>query len=257
MDSALSQSRFDASLHRSAPLASPVPGGGRLHRPPAPVATPEVWDGYAPECTLGDPEACRKVPLQTVNLKGDDGLYRGIEVGGNEWMALACDVARDSLARGGGPFGAVLLQIDDVSNEVIRYWTHHNHVVSAADPTAHAEVLAVRSACASLGVFHLDAVGREESLLPQPGPLSHAVIYSSAEPCPMCYAAIRWAHLRALYFAATRFDASAPGVDFSDEEIYEDLVTPYSARRLVVRQCTTANSLGAFNLWKRTPHARY
>lgn len=256
MDIALSRSPLDAGLDRCAPLASPVSGDGRLHRPPVAPAGPASWDGFAPECTLADPEACGKVPLQTVNLKGD-GLYRGIEVGGNEWMELACEVARESVTQGGGPFGAVLLQVDDATGEVIRYWTHRNQVVHATDPTAHAEVLAVRSACASLGVFHLGTIRREESRLPQPGPLSHAVIYSSAEPCPMCYAAIRWAHLRALYFAATRFDASAPGVDFSDEEIYDDLATPYASRRLVVRQCTTPNSLGAFNLWKRTPRTRY
>jgi tRNA(Arg) A34 adenosine deaminase TadA len=198
-----------------------------------------------------------EVALRTGGLEGGGGLYRGIEAGGNDWMELACEVAREAVARGGGPFGAVVLQIDDATSEVIRYWTHHNHVVAATDPTAHAEVLALRSACASLGVVHLDSISREDSLLPQPGATSHAVVYSSAEPCPMCYAAIRWAHVRALYFAATRFDASAPGVEFSDEAIYDDLATPYAERSLVVRQCATANALDAFRLWKRVPHARY
>ena len=68
---------------------------------------------------------------------------------------------------------------------------------------------------------------------------SYCVIYSSAEPCPMCYAAIMWARLPYLFFAATRYDSAAQGVNFSDESIYESLAVPYAERAMTVRQCTT------------------
>lgn len=90
-----------------------------------------------------------------------------------------------------------------------------------------------------------------------PSGISYCVIYSSAEPCPMCYSAICWANLQALVFAATRFDAAVEGVNFSDEEIYNELATPYPNRKLKVIPATTGNSLDAFNLWKRSEKTNY
>jgi guanine deaminase len=139
----------------------------------------------------------------------------------------------------------------------LRYWKDHNQVTSTNDPTAHAEIAAVRSACNSLGVFDLGRIAKEKSKLPQPGKWSYCVIYSSVEPCPMCYSAIYWARIPMLFFAATRFDCSVKGVSFSDEEIYDELSKPYSERALKVFQCTTDNSLDAFNLWKRSPKTPY
>lgn len=216
----------------------------------------QPWNGYNPRCRLKHKEECQYVPSQTANIKIGT-IYNGIEHDGDEWMIKASEVARKSVKKDGGPFGALILQIDSESNEVIRYWTNHNRVTSIADPTAHAEVMTIRSACHSLGVFNLGEIHQSESKLPQPSEMSYCVIYSSAEPCPMCYAAICWANLKALMFAATRFDAAVQGVDFSDEHIYNELELPYSKRDLKIMQCTTDNSLDAFNLWKRKEKMEY
>ena len=216
----------------------------------------QPWSGFAPRCTLEDQEECKYYPLQTANIKAN-GIYRKIEVVGDSWMQLACQAARQSVEDKGGPFAAVILQIDDSTDQILRYWVNHNQVTSSNDPTAHAEIMAIRSACASLGVFDLGSIRKEESRLPQAGDESHCVIYSSAEPCPMCYAAICWANIPMLLFAATRFDAAAQGVDFSDEALYEELARPYSQRSVRVYQCTVDNSLDAFNLWKVSPKVQY
>ena len=217
----------------------------------------QPWDGFEPACTLEKKQDCKFFPAQTANIKVQD-VYHGIEKEGDEWMHLACAEALVSLKHGGGPFGAVILQIDDASKRIIRYWANHNQVTAINDPTAHAEVMTIRSACASLGVFNLGCIEKKnQPLLPQPGARSHCVIFSSAEPCPMCYAAICWANLKMLCFGATRFDAAVQGVNFSDEEIYEELSKPYSKRTLKVYQLTVGNSLDAFNQWKRSEKTPY
>ena len=216
----------------------------------------QPWSGYHPECTLEDPEACRSIPVQKANIRASH-IYAGIEVEGDEWMRMACDEARASIDRQGGPFGAVILQIDNDTNRILRYWRNRNQVTAINDPTAHAEVMTIRSACASLGVFNLGCIPGDQSALPQPGATSHCVMYSSTEPCPMCYAAICWANIPMLMFAATRFDAAAPGVHFSDEDIYRELERPYAERKMRVYQCTVDNSLDAFNLWKRSEKTTY
>jgi tRNA(Arg) A34 adenosine deaminase TadA len=180
-----------------------------------------------------------------------------LEVQTNKWMDMACEEAKNSVNCKGGPFGAVIVQIDDQSEEVLRYWRNHNHVTLWNDPTAHAEVTTIRSACQALGVFDLGCIKKDETKLPQPGETSHCEIYSSAEPCPMCFAAICWAGIPALYFAATRYDAAQQGVNFSDEAIYDELNRHYKDRSMKIYQCTTANSLDAFNLWKRSKKIPY
>ena len=243
-------------------LAPPVEVTGQTFDfKPVPVDTTapdyrQPWDGYVPACTLKDQNTCQYYPVQTANIK-TQGIYKGIEVVGDTWMEMACDAAKNSIAESGGPFGAVIVQVDDASNAIIRYWMNHNQVTLINDPTAHAEVMTIRSACASLGVFNLGCIQKEESLLSQPGATSHCVIYSSAEPCPMCYSAICWANIPLLLFAATRFDAAVQGVNFSDEAIYEELAKSYSERNRKVYQCTVGNSLDAFNLWKRSETTHY
>lgn len=184
-------------------------------------------------------------------------IYNGIEIRGDKWIELACEEAVNSVKHGGGPFGALILQIDSNSGRIIRYWVNHNQVTAANDPTAHAEVMAIRSACKSLGVFNLGEIKKEEAVLPQPGNESYCIIYSSGEPCPMCYSAICWAGLKCLYFAATRFDAAMEGVNFSDEKIYNELALPYKERNIAVYKCKTDKSLDAFNLWKITDKIEY
>ena len=243
-------------------LSLPIEVGGEIYdlnsTPMNPESTnyQQAWNGYKPECTLENKAECQLVPIQTANIKHKN-LYRAIEIEGDKWMKLACETAKNSVIEKGGPFGAIVLQIDSETNEIIRYWTNHNQVTSTNDPTAHAEIMTIRSACKSLGVFKLDEIKKEDSQLSQPGELSHCIIYSSTEPCPMCYSAICWAKIPALFFAATRFDSGVKGVDFSDEEIYNELAKPYAERKMIIYQCTTDNSLDAFNLWKRTPNIKY
>jgi len=212
----------------------------------------QLWSGYSPAAHA----SANPYPIQKSNLKHDT-TYSEIEVGYNTWMQMACDEALQSVKSGGGPFGAVILQIDDESNTVIRFWKTHNMVTKCCDPTAHAEVNAIRSACRELGVFNLGVITREQSLLSQQGNTSHCEIYSSTEPCPMCYASICWARIPTLVFAATRFDAAEPGVGFSDLELYEQLDRSYAEHSMIVRQSSCPNSLDAFNLWKRSDVTSY
>jgi tRNA(Arg) A34 adenosine deaminase TadA len=240
----------------------PFPGKGQKYKaPPPPLIKPKYgeyiqpWNGYVPECTRKDKAVCKYLPAQTSNIKTT--IYDGIEVQTNKWMTLACEEAVKSVQCGGGPFGGVIVQIDDETNEVIRYWVQHNHVPQENDPTAHAEMSVVRDACRSLGVLNLGRITKEESRLPQKGLTSHCEIYSAAEPCPMCYSAIYWARIPVLYFAATRYDAAQQGVDFSDQPLYDDICLPYRERKIKTYQCTTDNSLDAFNLWKRSEKRQY
>lgn len=240
--------------------SDPVPVDGKIifKLPPVLATTGayQPWNGYEPPCSLQNPDDCKYVPVQTANIKVNN-IYEGIELSDDSWMRLACDTAHSSVDGKGGPFGAVILQIDKATNQIIRYWANHNQVTLTNDPTAHAEVMTIRSACRSLGVFNLGEINNKDSLLPQPSETSYCVIYSSAEPCPMCYSAICWANIPILLFAATRFDAAVQGVNFSDEEIYEELATAYPSRKTKVYQCTTDNSLDAFNLWKRSNNTAY
>jgi len=184
-------------------------------------------------------------------------MYTDILVEPSRWITEACDEARVSVDAGGGPFGAILIQVDDETNQVLRYWRDHNHVTEYKDPTAHAEVSVIRSACHQLNVYDLGAISRTESRLPQVGETSHCEIYSSCEPCPMCYAAIRWARIPVLVFSATRHEASSPDVGFSDNEVYEDLGKSYRDRGINVYQAVCPGSLEAFEAWKRSGNPRY
>ena len=184
-------------------------------------------------------------------------IYEGIESESNEWIELACEEAILSVKLGGGPFGAVLVQIDDETGDVIRYWKTHNTVTLCSDPTAHAEVNVIRAACNELKVYDLSQIMKDESALKQNCETSHCDIYSSTEPCPMCYSAISWARIPATIFAATRFDAAAPGVEFSDKELYDDFKIHYSKRRMIIRHASLPSSIKPFDLWKNTETKKY
>lgn len=216
----------------------------------------QPWSGYDPECTLKDKDLCKSLPSQTFNLK-PDATYAGVEVGDNKWQAMANAEALISVQNKGGPFGAVILQIDDETHEVIRYWRNHNHVTEWNDPTAHAEVTTIRMACKQLGVFDMGKILKENSKLPQKGATSHCEIYVNGDPCPMCYGAIFWAKIPVVVFGATRFDAAAQGVDFGDAALYGELSTPNIDKTRTVRQSSSPGSLDAFNFWKRTPKTKY
>lgn len=130
-------------------------------------------------------------------------------------------------AKEGGPFGAVIVK----GGKIIA--RGNNQVTSTCDPTAHAEVVAIRRACEALGQFDLRG----------------CVIYSSCEPCPMCLGAIYWARLDALYFANGREDAAKIG--FDDERIYQELPLPIEKRDLWTEHLPSDEALAVFEAWTK------
>ncbi len=184
-----------------------------------------------------------------------NNLYEQIKTSPDDWMKMACAAAADSVRAGGGPFGAVLVHIDDETGKVIRHWVDCNHVAEYSDPTAHAEISVIRQACKELGVFNLHKISYETSKLMQPSTFSHCELYSSCEPCPMCYGAIRWAQISTLSFAMTRFDASEYG--FRDMEIYDELTQSFEKRQLKVNKAEFPQALEAFKLWQIAENIRY
>lgn len=218
---------------------------------------PKKWDGYCPKCTLKNKDECKQRPCQEQNLLVGS-VYQGIQAKGDPWMKMASEEALKSVQNGGGPFGVVILQIDDATGKILRYWINHNHVAEWTDPTAHAEVTTIRTAARELGVLDLGHINKKDSKLPQSSEWSHCVLYSSAESCPMCLSAIYWAGIRQVAFAATRFDAAVKGVDFDDKMIYDELARPYAKRQhMHVVHSNIDNSLDAFNYYKRDNVARY
>jgi len=125
----------------------------------------------------------------------------------------------------GGPFGCVIVKDDEI---IGRGW---NQVLSANDPTAHAEIVAIRNACKKLGSFHLH----------------DCELYASCEPCPMCLAAIYWAQLKMIYFANTRNDANAIG--FNDAFIYDELTLANEYRNVKMIALGRNDALKIFEQW--------
>lgn len=145
-----------------------------------------------------------------------------------QYLERAVALALDNVtSHGGGPFGALIVRQSEVLSESV------NRVTATNDPTAHAEVVAIRKACEKLGSFEL------------PG----CVLYTSCEPCPMCLAAAYWARLDRVYFAASRQDAAAAG--FDDEFLYEELVKPLSERRLPIARMEVEQRCAPFEAWNR------
>lgn len=142
-------------------------------------------------------------------------------------LNLATELATKNVHNGGGPFGAIIVTADG------RVFEGFNRVTANNDPTAHAEVTAIRTACAETGTFDL----------------SGAILYSSCEPCPMCLASSLWARIQAVYFAADRHDAADAG--FDDAAFYEFFDTPVAERSMPVAQLTSDGSshLAPFTAW--------
>lgn len=141
-------------------------------------------------------------------------------------MAEAIKLSRESVKKGGGPFGAVI-----VKNGKIIAGTN-NKVTESNDPTAHAEVSAIRIASKKLETFDL----------------SGCEIYTSCEPCPMCFGAIYWARLDKLYFANTKVDAK--NIGFDDSFIYQEIALPYKKRSIPNIQISREQALEAFKDWE-------
>lgn len=126
----------------------------------------------------------------------------------------------------GGPFGCVIVKGDDIIGR------GHNKVTSSNDPTAHAEVVAIRDACKNLGNYQLD----------------DCEVYTSCEPCPMCLGAIYWARPKVIYFANNREDAAAIG--FDDSMLYEEMKTPLNERKIPVVSLGRHEAIKVFDEWK-------
>jgi len=128
----------------------------------------------------------------------------------------------------GGPFGAVIVK----DGKIIARGA--NEVTSSNDPTAHAEVVAIRNACKELGSFQLEG----------------CEIYTSCEPCPMCLGAIYWARPDKMYFANSKKDAA--DILFDDQFIYDEIEIPFESRKLVTAQMMREEALEAFRIWSES-----
>ena len=144
----------------------------------------------------------------------------------DELMREAIRLSIENVANGGGPFGAVIAR----DGEIIA--TGVNRVTANNDPTAHAEVSAIRSASQRLGTFNL----------------SDCEIFTSCEPCPMCLGAIYWARLKKVYYANTKADAKAIG--FDDSFIYDELALPQDKRKLPSEAMLRNEAIKAFEAWQ-------
>lgn len=150
----------------------------------------------------------------------------------NKFMNMAAHLANENVNRGGGPFAAIIVR----DNEVIA--SGCNRVTKKHDPTAHAEVEAIREATGKLKTHDLGG----------------CTIYASCEPCPMCLGAIYWARLDKLYFGNTRHDAAAIG--FDDNFIYKELGKAPSERAIPTKQVLTDNIKTAFENWAIFPERK-
>src|SRR5580704_9121509 len=149
----------------------------------------------------------------------------------SEFMQRAIALALENVQSGlGGPFGALVVKDRKVIAEAA------NQVTSTDDPTAHAEMLAIREACKKLGTFQL--AGCE--------------IYASCEPCPMCLGAIYWSRLDRIYFAGTAADATQAG--FDDSFIYQEIAKPHGQRKIPMLQLMREDSQVPFRAWAQKPN---
>lgn len=128
---------------------------------------------------------------------------------------------------GQGPFGAVIVKDGKIVGQ------GHNKVITDNDPTAHAEVVAIRDACKNLGTYELQ----------------DCEIYTSCEPCPMCLSAIYWAKLRKIYYGNTRNDAAEIG--FDDAFLYKEIPLPLSERKIAIEELSRDEAQEAFKLWAK------
>jgi len=143
-----------------------------------------------------------------------------------KFMRMAIELSEQNVKEvAGGPFGAVIVK----DGELVA--ASANKVIQQNDPTAHAEVTAIRLACQRLGTYDLTG----------------CVIYTSCEPCPMCLGAIYWAHIDTIYYGNTKVDAAEIG--FDDHFIYKELELPMSQRKLQIIQLLPNEAISAFKLW--------
>jgi len=144
-----------------------------------------------------------------------------------DFLRQAIDLAVENVRRNGGPFGALVVR------DGIVIATGTNQVTRSNDPTAHAEIVAIREACRVLGDFQL----------------SGCDVYSSCEPCPMCLGALYWARPARVFFAATQQDAAAAG--FDDSFIYREIDLPHAQRSIPILHIADEQATRPFQEWAR------
>ena len=145
----------------------------------------------------------------------------------NEFMKRAIELSIESVNKGGGPFGSVIIKDNKIISE------GYNKVTTNNDPTAHGEIVAIREACKKLKNFNL----------------SDCELYSTCEPCPMCLSAIYWSRINKIYYANTREDARK--IDFDDSLIYSELQKNINKRKIQMIQMMRNEALEVFELWDK------
>ena len=152
----------------------------------------------------------------------------------NKFMLRAIELSIKSANGTGGPFGCVVVKDNIIVAE------GSNKVTFSNDPTAHAEIVAIRDACKKLNTFKL----------------SGCEIYTSCEPCPMCLSAIYWSHIDRIYYANTRNDAKK--INFDDSMIYSEFSKKIEDRKIPIKQILREEALKAFDIWdKKTDKVEY
>ena len=152
----------------------------------------------------------------------------------NKFMLRAIELSISSAEDSGGPFGCVIVKDDKIIAE------GSNKVTFSNDPTAHAEIVAIREACKKLNTFNL----------------SGCDLYASCEPCPMCLSAIYWSHVDNIFYANTREDAKK--INFDDSLIYSEILKKNEDRKIPIKQMLRDEALKAFEIWdKKTDKIEY
>jgi tRNA(Arg) A34 adenosine deaminase TadA len=147
-----------------------------------------------------------------------------------KFMRRAIDLAQRGIDENdGGPFGCIVVRDGEIIGQ------GNNHVTSANDPTAHAEIVAIRNACENLGNFQLE----------------DCVIYTSCEPCPMCLGAIYWARPKHIFYACTREDAARIG--FDDQFIYDEIGKDLAKRKIPITNLGRSEAVVVFENWANKP----
>jgi tRNA(Arg) A34 adenosine deaminase TadA len=150
--------------------------------------------------------------------------------GNEEFMREAIRLSEDAVrSHRGGPFGCVVVRAGKIVG------SGSNQVTSTCDPTAHAEIVAIREACRALGTFEL----------------ADCTLFASCEPCPMCLSAIYWARIPSVFYGNSRTDAAEIG--FDDDFIYRQIPLPPGERKVAMQPLLSAEAIGAFSAWSAKP----
>ena len=144
------------------------------------------------------------------------------------FMQKAIELSIKNINNNGGPFGCVIVKNNKIISEGVNAVTQNN------DPTAHAEIVAIRNACTKLNTFDL----------------SGCEMYTSCEPCPMCLSAIYWSHIDIVYYGNSRENAAE--IEFDDKFIYDEIKKDIDERKIPLKQILKDEAIKAFNLWAQT-----